>query len=253
MRIVDVQFHLFPVPAAVPAFRWRAGLPGSEPASVGGVLRILTDDGHEGLAPTHRGVIVADLVERRIRAELLGQDPLQREWLWRRLWELDRIEEFPIYALGLVDTALWDLGAKQAGLPLYHLLGGYRTSLPAYASTVTFASLEEYLDVADQCLALGYPALKLHAWGDARRDASSFTLTTRGERWQRQAFTGWGLWVATSGDTTWPLLGTLPWPRTTYQYYGVPDRLFRALLEAPSKGSFLHARIKSSFQYKRVR
>ncbi len=89
MRIVDVQFHLFPVPAAVPAFRWRAGLPGSEPASVGGVLRILTDDGHEGLAPTHRGVIVADLVERRIRAELLGQDPLQREWLWRRLWELD--------------------------------------------------------------------------------------------------------------------------------------------------------------------
>jgi len=71
----------------------------------------------------------------------------------------------------LVDTALWDLGAKQAGLPLYHLLGGYRTSLPAYASTVTFASLEEYLDVADQCLALGYPALKLHAWGDARRDA----------------------------------------------------------------------------------
>jgi len=39
----------------------------------------------------------------------------------------------------------------------------------------------------------------------------------------------------------------------TYQYYGVPDRLFRALLEAPSKGSFLHARIKSSFQYKRVR
>ena len=25
--------------------------------------------------------------------------------------------------------------------------------------------------MADQCLALGYPAIKLHAWGDARRDA----------------------------------------------------------------------------------
>lgn len=26
-------------------------------------------------------------------------------------------------------------------------------------------------EVADQCLELGYPAIKLHAWGDARRDA----------------------------------------------------------------------------------
>jgi L-alanine-DL-glutamate epimerase-like enolase superfamily enzyme len=88
------------------------------------------------------------------------------------LWELDRIEEFPIYALGLVDIALWDLAGKVAGLPVYQLLGGYRTSIPSYASTVTFDSVAEYLDVADQCLALGYPAIKLHAWGDARRDAA---------------------------------------------------------------------------------
>ena len=30
---------------------------------------------------------------------------------------------------------------------------------------------EEFLEVADQCLELGYPAIKLHAWGDARADA----------------------------------------------------------------------------------
>jgi L-alanine-DL-glutamate epimerase-like enolase superfamily enzyme len=68
-------------------------------------------------------------------------------------------------------VALWDLAGKAAGLPVYRLLGGYRTSIPAYASTVTFGSIEEYLDVADQCLALGYAAIKLHAWGDARQDA----------------------------------------------------------------------------------
>jgi L-alanine-DL-glutamate epimerase-like enolase superfamily enzyme len=61
---------------------------------------------------------------------------------------------------------------KAAGLPVYQLLGGYRTSILAYASTVAFDSVEEYRDVADQCLALGYPAIKLHAWGDARRDAA---------------------------------------------------------------------------------
>ena len=46
------------------------------------------------------------------------------------------------------------------------------STIPAYASTVTLDSVEEYRDVADQCLALGYPAIKLHAWGDARRDAA---------------------------------------------------------------------------------
>ena len=54
---------------------------------------------------------------------------------------------------------------------MWQLLGGFRESIPAYASTVTFASTEEFLSVATQCLELGYPAIKLHAWGDAREDA----------------------------------------------------------------------------------
>jgi L-alanine-DL-glutamate epimerase-like enolase superfamily enzyme len=74
--------------------------------------------------------------------------------------------------LGVVDVALWDLAGRAAGMPVWQVLGGFRTKIPAYASTVTFGSVEEYLDVADQCLALGYPAIKLHAWGDARRDAA---------------------------------------------------------------------------------
>ena len=165
---VDVDLHQAPGP---PPFRWRDGLPGSEPAHVAGVLRITTDDGFVGEAHVRRGVITQDLVNRRIRAELVGADPLMREHLWHRLWELDRVEEFPIYVLGLVDIALWDLAGKTAGLPVWRLLGGARTKIPAYASTVTYDSVEEYLDVADQCLAAGYPAIKLHAWGDVRRDA----------------------------------------------------------------------------------
>jgi len=171
MRIVDVQVHLIPYPAQ-PMFVWRAGLPGSDPGGVGAILRLITDSGVEGFATTGRGIILADLVDRRLRAELLGQDPLQKEWLWHRVWELDRIEEFPLYILGLVDIALWDITGKVAGLPVYQLLGGFRRSIPAYASTATYATTAEFLDVADQCLALGFPAIKLHAWGDARRDAA---------------------------------------------------------------------------------
>jgi L-alanine-DL-glutamate epimerase-like enolase superfamily enzyme len=168
--ITEVEIQLKENPAQ-PRFRWREGLPGSEPALTTGILRIHTDEGVYGEAHVRRGIIAKDIVDRRIRQELLGADPLMREWLWHRMWELDRIEEFPIYVLGLVDVALWDLAGKAAGLPVWKLLGGHREAIPAYASTVTYDTLQEYLDIADQCLEAGYPAIKLHAWGDARRDA----------------------------------------------------------------------------------
>lgn len=171
MKITHVECYLVEQPATRPAFDWRSGLPGSPGDRTSAVIRIITDDGHEGVALSRNGVIIRDLVDRRIRDDLVGLDALDREFAWHRMWELDRIEEFPLYALGIVDVALWDLAAKQAGLPVWQLAGGFRSSLPAYASTSTFGSVEEYLDVADQSLALGYRAIKLHAWGDARRDA----------------------------------------------------------------------------------
>jgi L-alanine-DL-glutamate epimerase-like enolase superfamily enzyme len=134
-------------------------------------IRVVTDDGVDGYGSIERGAIGKDLVERRLRPLLIGMDPLQKELAWHRVWELDRAEELPIYALGAIDTALWDLTAKVAGLPLHVLLGGYRTAVPAYASTATFETIEDYLEVADQCLAYGFGAIKLHAWGDVERDA----------------------------------------------------------------------------------
>ncbi len=115
--------------------------------------------------------MLADIVDRVLREELVGERADRREWLWHRLWELDRTEEFPIWLFGIVDVALWDLEGRVLGVPVHRLLGTYRDSIPAYASTTTFSTVEEYVDVADQSLELGYPAIKLHAWGDARDDA----------------------------------------------------------------------------------
>jgi L-alanine-DL-glutamate epimerase-like enolase superfamily enzyme len=174
MRITRVETHRVRIPAADPPFRWRDGLPGSPPDDDGIVLHLRTDEGAEGVALLKRPGSAEQLeqaVDRLFREELVGADPLNRELLWHRAWELDRIHELPLPLLGIVDVALWDLAARAAGLPLWKLLGGFRTAIPAYASTTTFDTIEEYLDVADQCLELGYPAIKLHTWGDARRDA----------------------------------------------------------------------------------
>lgn len=175
MKITHVEVHRIDVPAADPPFRWRRGLAGSPPVGDGAVLHIGTDEGAEGVALLARpgaAVTLRDLVDRVFRDELMGADPFQREWLWHRMWELDRIHELPLPTLGLIDTALWDLAGRVNDQPVWQLLGGFRDAIPAYASTSTFDTTEEFLDVADQCLALGYRGIKLHAWGDARRDAA---------------------------------------------------------------------------------
>ena len=115
--------------------------------------------------------MLGDVVDRILREELVGERADHREWLWHRLWELDRTEEFPIWVFGIVDVALWDLEGHVLDVPAHRLLGTYRDEIPAYASLSTFLTTEEYLDVVDQCLELGYSAIKLHAWGDARADA----------------------------------------------------------------------------------
>ncbi len=175
MKITHVECWQVEVPVVEPAFKWRRGIPGSPPAGARGILRIGTDVGATGVAFAGHpgsGPQLQDMVDRILRDELIGQDPLQREWLWHRIWELDRIEEFALPLLGLVDIALWDLAGRLYNVPVWELLGGFRTELPSYASTSTFDTTEEFLEVADQALALGYHGIKLHAWGDARQDAA---------------------------------------------------------------------------------
>jgi L-alanine-DL-glutamate epimerase-like enolase superfamily enzyme len=170
VKITDVKVELRDEPVKH-IFRWRQGLPGSGSSNLNARLTIETDEGITGTAFASHGTIVADIVERRLRELLVGRDPLLKEDLWERVWEIDRIEETPIYFLGLADIALWDITAQVAGLPLYKVIGGYRDRIPAYASTVTYETTEEFLHVADQCLDYGFRAIKLHAWGDYRKDA----------------------------------------------------------------------------------
>ena len=170
MKITDVKVTVYEEPVRHP-FRWREGLPGSGTSNINAWIEIETDEGITGKANVSHGRIAEDIVNRKLRDLLIGRDPLLKEDLWERVWEIDRLEEMPIYFLGVADIALWDITAKAAGLPLYKLIGGYRDRIPAYASTVTFATTEEFLHVADQCLDYGFKAIKLHAWGDYRKDA----------------------------------------------------------------------------------
>lgn len=170
MKITDIKVETSIVPVKH-QFVWRKGLPGSGTQHDVARITVETDEGVSGTSFSSHGTMVKDMIERSIAPDLLGHDPLMKEYLWHRVWELDRLEETPIYGLGLIDIALWDLNAKVAGMPLYQMLGGFRDRIPCYASTVTYSSIEEFLDIADQCIDYGFRAIKLHAWGDPKKDA----------------------------------------------------------------------------------
>jgi L-alanine-DL-glutamate epimerase-like enolase superfamily enzyme len=168
-----------------PRFIWRNGLPGSHGDVPRGsrprkaVLRMETDEGVFGALEIGRGDAVLDLVRRRYHT-FLGENPLLTERMWSLMWEIDRIEEVHMRALGLLDILCWDIKSQVAKLPIHQLLGGNDTKVPAYASTVTWPTLGEYERYIKMCRDIGFTAFKLHAWGDVKRDIE---LSTKLREW----------------------------------------------------------------------
>ena len=72
---------------------------------------------------------------------LIGQDPLEREYLYSRIKQTMRQQaEIGISA---VDIALWDLAGKYHEAPIHQLLGGYRKTLPTYPASVHATERDE--------------------------------------------------------------------------------------------------------------
>jgi L-alanine-DL-glutamate epimerase-like enolase superfamily enzyme len=168
-----------------PKFIWRDGIPGSHGDIPRGsrphraIIRLETDTGIFGAVAMDRGEAVLDLVRRRYH-EFIGENPLLTERLWRMIWEIDRIEEIQMRALGLLDILCWDVKSQHARMPIYQMLGGDDRVVPAYASTVTWPTMAEYERHIKLSRDLGFTAFKLHAWGDVRRDIE---LSTNLRKW----------------------------------------------------------------------
>jgi L-rhamnonate dehydratase len=107
-------------------------------------LTIETDDGVSGVSGPFREPC-AHIVSSQLRPILVGKDPLASEYLWdvmHRLLVHGRQGE-AMFAISVVDCALWDLKGKWLSQPVWRLLGGpTRTEIPAYASMLGYAVLD---------------------------------------------------------------------------------------------------------------
>jgi L-alanine-DL-glutamate epimerase-like enolase superfamily enzyme len=171
MKITDVKCYVVPRPGNKSTFHWRKGLrmPNVPETVHVGYVKVETDAGIIGHAGG-QGYATAELVHRYLKDELMGQNPLLTEHLWHRAWELHRLGG-SLQSVLLIDAISWDIKSQVAGLPLYLLLGGNNPKVPAYASTVTWDTMDEYERHIKECMDEGFFAFKLHASGDAKWDA----------------------------------------------------------------------------------
>src|SRR5215472_16936338 len=97
------------------------------------LVRIDTDEGITGIGLGAGGEVGRATVAR-LSGELIGEDPIDVERLWHRMWipKLIGRRGLTTRAISAIDIGLWDIRAKVAGMPLYKLLGGYRDRVPTY-------------------------------------------------------------------------------------------------------------------------
>jgi mannonate dehydratase len=128
-------------------------------------LKITTRDGIHGLGDATlngRELAAASYLEDHLVPCLIGRDPHEIEDIWQYLAKGVYWRRGPVTmaAIGAVDTALWDIKAKVAGLPLYQLLGGRSRSAVMVYGHANGRDLKETVDAVGHYLELGYKAVR---------------------------------------------------------------------------------------------
>lgn len=166
MKISDIRIKTF----RTYADRWDIGhallVPRADLLQT--VLAIETDEGVTGYyfgGGSHgdaEGLNFVDqqMIRGRILPLLRGQDPLDREMVWKWMW----VANIPENVASVIDNALWDLAGRAFNTPVYKLMGGAgRQKVKAYASTYPNIGVPRvYAEHALACKAEGYVAYKIH-------------------------------------------------------------------------------------------
>jgi mannonate dehydratase len=128
-------------------------------------LKIETDEGIAGIGDAtlngREQAVVAYLAEHVIPC-LIGRDAHRIEDIWQYLYRGAYWRRGPVTmtAIAAVDTALWDIKAKAANLPLYQLLGGKsRTGVMVYGHA-NGSDIEHTLDEVLRYTEMGYKAIR---------------------------------------------------------------------------------------------
>ncbi len=138
------------------------------------VLRIRTDTGITGWASSsfgNRGEgarVVQAIIENEVKPVIMGKDPAFPRGIRADLWKVMNyhgVTGVGQFALAATDIALWDILGKNAGLPVYKMLGAYRDRMPVYSMCGWYydndGDLSRFKRQVVDAIEQGYKAVKI--------------------------------------------------------------------------------------------
>lgn len=105
------------------------------------IVRIIDNDGAIGTGYSYTigqgGPAIMSLLRDTLVPRLVGQEAEAIEAVWQDLLfstHATAVGAITSLALAAIDTALWDLRCRKAGLPLFQILGGAKNNVPCYTT-----------------------------------------------------------------------------------------------------------------------
>ena len=148
------------------------------------LVEIETDGGLTGwgecFGPGNIALANKGIVEKVIQPMVLGMDPLDRDVIWHKVYNLMRDhgqKGMPLQSLSGVDIALWDIAGKVMGQPIHKLIGGaHRTEVKAYGYGMMLKResvadhVARFIDESAAIRDMGFAATKMKVGLGARDD-----------------------------------------------------------------------------------
>src|SRR5580704_10508555 len=183
MKITDVEVLVLKSPGL---YANPAGSEEPPGPTYMGVVRVSTDAGITGYSDMETAASVAKAVVEAprwsepgmecfdgLRSLLVGQNPLEVERLWYRMYRGSIYygrRGAALQAMSAFDIALWDIMGKFYRQPIHILLGGkWRDKVRAYGSTLFRPTPQAMREAARRYLDEGFTAIKF-GWGVFGKD-----------------------------------------------------------------------------------
>ena len=144
------------------------------------LVRVSTEDGLIGWGEAYGpAAVTAPIVREFLGPLAVGRDPRATESLWEVLFarSIDYGQKgVMLAAISAIDIACWDIKARDAGMPLYRLLGAETVdSVECYWTGFYFGGDEplesRWETEARRCLQAGFRAVKMKVGQGVARDA----------------------------------------------------------------------------------
>ncbi|WP_214403204.1 D-mannonate dehydratase ManD [Pseudonocardia lacus] len=131
-------------------------------------LKIVTDEGLTGVGDATlngRELAVAAYLTEHVVPLLIGRDAGRIEDTWQYLYKGAYWRRGPVTmtAISAVDTALWDIKGKQAGLPVHQLLGGRSRDGVTVYGHANGTDTDSLLTEVDRLIREGYRAVRVQS------------------------------------------------------------------------------------------